>query len=171
MLIVTPIHLHAEHTCFALRNGANVLCEKPLAGTLIDALAMHEAQREASERGGPFTAIGYQWSFSQAVQSLKRAILSGSLGRPVRMRTMVHQPRPIGYFRRNDWAGRIRTPDGHSVFDSPVNNASAHFLHNMFYLLGATRETSATPAWVQAELYRANAIENYDTAALRCRTQ
>jgi hypothetical protein len=84
---------------------------------------------------------------------------------------MVSLPRPMAYFRRNDWAGRIRTADGHGVFDSPVNNAAAHFLHNMFYLLGPTRESSAMPAWVQAELYRANAIENYDTAAIRCQTQ
>jgi hypothetical protein len=40
----------------------------------------------------------------------------------------------------------------------------------MFYLLGATRETSAMPAVVQAELYRANDIENFDTAAIRCHT-
>jgi hypothetical protein len=40
----------------------------------------------------------------------------------------------------------------------------------MLYLLGATRETSAAPAVVQAELYRANAIENFDTAAIRCHT-
>jgi predicted dehydrogenase len=105
------------------------------------------------------------------VQSLKRDIMAGVLGRPLRMRTLAYQPRPLGYFRRNDWAGRIRTADGRAVFDSPVNNAAAHFLHNMFYLLGATRESSAMPAWVQAELYRANPIENYDTAALRCQTQ
>jgi hypothetical protein len=56
------------------------------------------------------------------------------------------------------------------VLDSPVNNATAHYLHNCFYVLGPTRETSARPVDVQAELYRANDIENYDTAALRCRT-
>src|SRR5215217_3581971 len=36
MLIVTPIHLHAAQTCLALARGANVLCEKPIAGTLAD---------------------------------------------------------------------------------------------------------------------------------------
>ena len=39
----------------------------------------------------------------------------------------------------------------------------------MFYLLGETRETSAMPVSVQAELYRANDIENYDTTALRAK--
>jgi predicted dehydrogenase len=166
MLIVTPIHLHAAQTCFALQNGANVLCEKPIAGTLRDALRMAETQAASKQ----FAAIGYQWSFSQAVQSLKRDIMEGVLGRPIRMKSIALHPRPMAYFRRNDWAGRLYSADGAGIFDSPANNATAHFLHNMFYLLGPTRETSAMPATVQAELYRANAIENFDTAAIRCHT-
>src|SRR5437764_3027204 len=62
MMIVTPIHVHAPQTCFALQRGANVLCEKPLAGTMHDAMKMLEASR-ASKR---FAAIGYPWSFSAA---------------------------------------------------------------------------------------------------------
>jgi predicted dehydrogenase len=167
MLIVTPIHLHAEQTLFALRHGAHVLCEKPLAGCLEDALKVVDAQRTA--RG--FAAIGYQWSFSQAVGALKRDIQAGVLGRPVRLKTIVLFPRPISYFTRNDWAGKTVTTDGRGVFDSPVNNAAAHYLHNMFYVLGPCTDSSAVPACVQAELYRANAIDNYDTAALRCTTR
>lgn len=166
MLIVTPIHLHAAQTCFALQHGANVLCEKPVAGTLHD--AMHMAQTQADAKG--FAAIGYQWSFSQAIQSLKRDVIDGVLGKPIRLKAMACLPRPTAYFHRNDWAGRMHTDDGQGIFDSPANNAAAHFLHNMFYVLGATRESSATPATVQAELYRANEIENYDTAAIRCVT-
>jgi predicted dehydrogenase len=125
---------------------------------------MMEAQKESTA----FAAIGFQWSFSHAIQSLKRDIMEGVLGRPVRLSTLVLWPRPMQYFQRNDWAGKIRMPDGAGVFDSPVNNATAHFLHNMLYILGRTRETSATPLTLQSELYRANEIENYDTAALRC---
>jgi hypothetical protein len=79
-------------------------------------------------------------------------------------------PRGRDYYRRNGWAGRVTTDNGEHVYDSPLNNAAAHYLHNMLYVLGPTRETSAWPAEVQAELYRANEIESYDTAALRCRT-
>src|SRR6476659_8405646 len=62
MLLVTPIHLHASQTCFALKHGANVLCEKPVAGTIADAVKMAETQAMVKS----FAAIGYQWSFSQA---------------------------------------------------------------------------------------------------------
>lgn len=165
-MIVTPIHLHPSQTVYAMRQGANVLCEKPLGGSLRDARIMLDTQQAT----GKFAAIGFQWSFSAAIQSLKADIMRGLFGKPVRMRTLVFFPRPRTYFHRNDWAGRITTTEGELVLDSPVNNATSHYLHNMFYLLGSTRQGSALPATVQAELYRANEIENYDTAALRCRT-
>jgi len=38
--ICLPTHLHREYTCMALRSGAHVLCEKPLALTMEDCEAM-----------------------------------------------------------------------------------------------------------------------------------
>lgn len=170
VMLVTPIHLHAPQTCLSLQQpGVSVLCEKPLAGSLADARRVLAAEQRAG--AGRFVAVGYQWSFSDAVAALKNDVMTGALGRPLRLRTMVSFPRPLSYFKRNDWAGRLRTPAGEDVLDSPVNNATAHYLHNMLYVLGASREHSVTPATVQAELYRANEIENYDTAALRCVTE
>jgi len=40
----------------------------------------------------------------------------------------------------------------------------------MLYVLGDTTERSARPVEVKAEMYRANRIECYDTAAARIRT-
>ncbi|HEY7090430.1 MAG TPA: Gfo/Idh/MocA family oxidoreductase [Tepidisphaeraceae bacterium] len=165
VMMATPIHLHAPHTCFALERGSNVLCEKPLAATVRDARKMVATEQLAHR----FVAIGYQWSFSKAVQNLKRDIMAGHFGAPKLLKSLVFFPRGLDYFTRNDWVGRIKTDGGQAVFDSPANNAAAHYLHNMLYLLGPTRETSAMPVTVQAELYRANQIENYDTAAIRCK--
>jgi predicted dehydrogenase len=166
VMIVTPIHLHAPQTALALARGSNVLCEKPLGATLEDARRMYLA-RQAAPR---MVAIGYQWSFSRAIQLLKDDVMAGRLGRPVRLRSLACIPRGLRYFARNGWAGRLRTADGAAVFDSPINNATAHFLHNMFYVLGPQRHLSAMPASVEAELYRVNDIESCDTAAIRCRT-
>lgn len=165
-IISTPIHWHVPLIRAALAHGSHVLCEKPLTAVIQDACGL----RNAAAASPQFVAIGYQWSFSDAIQALKQDIMAGNLGRPLRLKTKVFWPRPVDYFRRNSWAGRLKTDDGHWVLDSIVNNATAHYLHNMFYVLGATRETSAWPADVQAELYRANAIESYDAAALRCHT-
>jgi predicted dehydrogenase len=161
-----PIHMHAPVTCKALANNSNVLCEKPVSGTIQEALKMSE-EEEKSER---FVAIGYQWSFSDTIQALKKDIIEGILGDPIRLKTLLLWPRPLSYYNRNNWAGRKKV-DQKWVLDSPVQNATAHYLHNMFYILGESREKSVKPVEVESELYRANNIENYDAAALRCVTE
>ncbi|NQU39205.1 MAG: Gfo/Idh/MocA family oxidoreductase [Lentisphaerae bacterium] len=165
-VISSPIHLHSAQIQRALAGGAHVLCEKPASGSLDEGLQALAASRAANR----FVAIGYQWSFSEAIQRLKRDLMAGRFGLPKRFRTLVLWPRMTSYYERNAWAGRQLSDDGRPVFDSPANNACAHYLHNMFYLLGPTREQSARPASVEAELYRAKPIENFDTAAIRCLT-
>ena len=101
----------------------------------------------------------------------QRDISAGRYGRPKRLRTRVYWPRDEKYYSRSSWAGRQRDQDGRPVFDSPANNACAHHLHNMFYVLGDAPQHSDWPRTVQAELYRAHPIENYDTIAFRCWTE
>jgi predicted dehydrogenase len=166
-IVSTPIQFHGEHVEQALAAGASVLCEKPVAATIQEALQM----QAAAELAPGFVAIGYQWSFAEPVLALKRDVLLGRLGRPRRLKALICWPRPESYYTRNQWAGRIALSDGRFVLDSPAHNAMAHYLHNMFYVLGATQQASSAALAVSAELYRANAIENYDTVALRCETE
>ena len=163
VILSSPIHLHCEQTCLALAHGSHVLCEKPLCATL-DHIERMIAAEKAS---GKTVTVGYQWSFSPAIQGLKADVLSGRFGRPKRFRTLAIAPRTEAYYQRNRWAGRKYTAAGDAIFDSPVNNATAHYLHNMLYVLGRTVSESSQPGKVEAELWRANAIENYDTGALR----
>lgn len=165
MIISSPIHCHAEQSIKAMEAGANVLCEKPATGSLDEA----EAMAQTSIRTGRFCAIGYQWSFSDAVTRLKKDILAGFLGMPIRFKTLVLWPRPESYYRRCDWAGKAKTADGRWVLDSPVNNACAHFWHNMLFLAGDRPESAGIIESVQGELFRAKPVETFDTAAIRCR--
>ena len=115
--------------------------------------------------------IGYQWSYSEGILALKRDIQAGRFGAPVRLKAICLWPRPRSYYRRNAWAGKLRDEaTGRWILDSPLNNALAHFLHNLLYLLGPTTESSAALARVTAEACRANPIESYDTAACRACT-
>ena len=166
VIIAAPIHLHTPFTITALEHSSNVLCEKPVAATIQETREMIHS--ETSNPG--FIGVGYQWSFSAVIQELKRDIMDGVLGKPLRFRTKILWPRTSTYYNRNTWAARIKTSSGAWVLDSPANNATAHYLHNCLYVLGKRRETSANLVDVQAELYRANQIENYDTAAIRCHT-
>ncbi|MBA3707304.1 MAG: Gfo/Idh/MocA family oxidoreductase [Planctomycetes bacterium] len=163
VVIASPIHLHAEQTCVALAHGSHVLCEKPLCSTVQDGERMMAAHRAS----GRHAAIGYQWSFSDAITALKRDIMSGRFGRPTLLKTKVLWPRTHSYYGRSPWAGAMKAKNGAWVLDSPVNNATAHYLHNALFCLGAERDSSATPESVIAELYRANDITNFDTAVLR----
>src|SRR5262249_53883140 len=43
----------------------------------------------------------------------------------------------------------------------------AHFLNLALYFLGEEEDVSAEPVSVEAELYRVNPIENYDTCSMR----
>jgi predicted dehydrogenase len=163
-VISSPIHWHVPQTLVALEHKTAVLCDKPLGATIQEA----EELIRARDRSGLWVMIGYQWSFSSAVLELKRDLLAGLFGNPIRVSALCCWPRDFGYYRRNDWAGKLRDAStGRWVLDSPANNAMAHYLHNLFFLLGPEMHQSARPRSVQAEMYRASAIESCDTAACR----
>ena len=161
-VIVSPIHFHCQHTCLALSHGSCVLCEKPLSATVQEAFRMLEA-RDKYKR---FVAIGYQWSFSNAILSLKKDIMEGLLGKPRRLKTLALKPRDSDYFSRS-WAGKKQDDKGNWILDSVANNSTSHYLHNMFYILGREINQSVNPRYVTAELYRANDIQNFDTSVIR----
>lgn len=162
-VICSPIHYHVSQTCYALEQGSHVLCEKPVGATIQDA----EKLVKVTAFSELWVMIGYQWSYSRAIQSLKQAVMNGEFGKPIRMKTLCLWPRDEAYYKRNDWAGKIWDSQGRWILDSPANNAMAHFLHNLFYTLGDKIDGCAMPSEVTAELYRVYPIENYDTVACR----
>ncbi len=166
-VIASPIHFHVPQSIACLEHGCNVLCDKPLGAVIQDADALVRA-RDASDR---WVSIGYQWSFSPAIRTLKADLAAGRWGPPRRAATLCLWPRGFDYYTRNDWAGRRRAGDGRWILDSPLNNAMAHFIHNLLYLLGPEPELSAGPVAVTAELARAYEIENADTVAVRVETE
>jgi predicted dehydrogenase len=164
-IVSSPIQFHAPQTRLALERGSRVLCEKPAAATVQEIRDMIEAR----DRAGLWVAIGFQWSFSDAVQALKADILRGRFGAAKRMKCLYMWPRDLAYYGRNDWAGKRHDAAGAWILDSPANNAMAHDLHNIFYVLGREVDGCALPIELEAELYRAYDIDNFDTAAVRIR--
>ena len=162
-VISTPPFLHSAQSEQALKNGAFVLCEKPAAPTVAEVMNMIAAE----EKYGKKIAVGYQWSYSAAVKELKRDIISGKLGKAKNLKTVISWPRNRDYYARGGgWGGRI-SKNGILILDSIASNACAHYIHNMFYILGGKIDESAAPVSVEAETLRANDIENFDTCVLR----
>jgi predicted dehydrogenase len=161
-LIPTPIHWHAEIAVSALQFGANVLVEKPLAGSLVQA----EAIQAAEARTGRWVAVGYQDFYAPSTIEIARQLAAGRLGRIRSVRWLGLWPRSAEYYRRNDWAGR-KVLHGRPVRDSPLNNAMAHYLNLALYWAAAGQGTPAVPERSEAELFRCYSIENFDTAVTR----
>ena len=160
-----PIDLHRPFTEAALAAGKAVMCEKPAAGSIDDLLAMIAAR----DRAGRPVAIGFQDLYDPAAHEVKRRLLAGVIGRPQSATLVACWPRPLAYFARNGWAGRFRR-GGVWVMDSPASNAISHFLNLTLFWLGEEPGAMAAPVAIEAELYRANDIENYDTCSLRVQT-
>ena len=163
VVISSPIQYHVPQSCIALNNGSNVLCDKPLSATVEEADELIRVR----DKSGKWVMIGYQWSYSSAIQDLKRDIQRGMFGKPKTFKALCLWPRDDTYYNRNNWAGKIKDSGGRWILDSPANNAMAHFIHNLFYLSGEEQYSSSTPEEVTAELHRVNPIETYDTAICR----
>ena len=162
-IICTPPFLHKEHSICALKHGSYVMCEKPVAPTVEDAEAMLAAEKEY----GKWIAIGYQWSFSEEIQRIKKDILCGELGRPISLKCAISWPRGLDYYSRGSgWAGRI-SKDGVMILDSIASNACAHYIHNMLFLLGDSMDTSAEVDKLEGVCLRANVIESFDTCTIK----
>ncbi len=72
VLVCTPNHLHEVHVLAALSEGANVLCERPLAMTTVGVRKLLEAQRNADR----LLMAGMNLRFRNDVQAV-RGFLSG----------------------------------------------------------------------------------------------
>jgi len=165
VIVPTPIHLHARMTIALLRAGVDVLVEKPLAATAVEV----DAIMQAMESTGRMVAVGFQYLHAPEVLALKQRLQEGAIGTLRRVVVHAAWPRSHAYYTRNAWAGRLRVGEDW-VLDSPVSNAMSHFLMVMLFLAGRTESEVAQPARLGAELYRAQAIESFDTAVIHLET-
>ena len=162
-VISSPPQYHVKQTLIALQSGSNVLVDKPVG---VGQESVDNLIRVSGETG-KWVEVGYQWTFSDPIQELKRDILDGVYGDPIKGKAICLWPRDFDYYNRNSWAGKIRDNKGNPVYDSPVNNACAHFLHNLLFVFGDKMDRSAMPGRLTCERYRANNIDNFDTISLR----
>jgi len=168
MLVVpTPISLHAEMHRAGVERGIAVYLEKPPTldhRELTQMIATEQAAKQA-------TLVGFNFIIERARLALKQRLLAGEFGALREVRLLTRGPRPVSYFARNNWAGRLLALDGGVVLDSCFGNAMAHFVHNVLFWAGGPDLMSwGQPATVRAELYRAHAIEGADTFFVESRT-
>lgn len=162
----TPIHLHAEITQQCLAAGYPVWMEKPPVATIQDLDALHVA----AEQAGLPVAVCFNSLYSFRMQQLKSELIAGVYGRIERIKSLGAWVRTDAYFNRNDWGGALKKGD-QWILDGDINNPLAHVVCNGLFLGGNAQAKLANPVSVEAELYRANAIESEDTSAIRILTE
>ena len=74
--ICTPNNSHAEIAIEALKAGKHVICEKPLAGTLAESVAMAKAARASNAT----TMVAFNYRRTPAVALAKKFIDEGKIG-------------------------------------------------------------------------------------------
>lgn len=88
--IVTPGDSHAEIAIAALDAGKHVLCEKPLANTVDDAVRMADAAARAA-REGVRSMVGFTYRRVPAVTFLRDLIADGAVGKVQAVRAAYRQ--------------------------------------------------------------------------------
>lgn len=105
--IATPNILHAPIALAAIAVGKPVYCEKPLAATLAEALAM----TEAAEAAGVATQVGFTYLHNPMVAYARALIASGEIGEVTTVRVihaedfMASPQAPYGWRCEPDNAG------------------------------------------------------------------
>jgi phthalate 4,5-cis-dihydrodiol dehydrogenase len=92
--ISTPNTLHAEHVVTAARHGKHVICEKPMAVTLVEC----DRMLRAVEDNGVKFLQGHSKIYGAPIRAMEEIVRSGRLGRVVQIQT----------FNFNDWLQRPR---------------------------------------------------------------
>lgn len=98
--VCTPNFTHGEITVYALEHGLHVLCEKPMATSLEQCVAM----AEAAEKSGKLLFIGQNQRLLPAHQMARKMITDGKIGRVLTMRTSFGHAGPESWANtKNPW--------------------------------------------------------------------
>jgi len=128
-----PTFLHAPIAIAALERGLHVLCEKPIARTPEEAAAMVAA----AQRAGRVLDVAFNRRQRNDVQTLRRFIEKGRLGKP--------------YYTKAWWLRRSGIPTLGSWFTGretagggPLIDLGVHILDYALFLLGQPKVTTVS---------------------------
>jgi predicted dehydrogenase len=146
--ICTPPALHVTQILGALGAGKEVVCEKPLAGSLAEIDRVIAAERGAAGRVMPV----FQYRFGDGLQKTKRIIDMGIAGKPYLGTVETAWKRTPAYYE-TPWRGRLASELGGVLLTHAIHS---HDL--MTHLLGPVASVFARTAT------RVNLVEVEDCA-------
>lgn len=153
--ICTPNGLHAEHTIQALKGDCHVLCEKPMATTVVDAEKMIDASLKANKR----LFIVKQNRFNPPVEAVKQALEDEKLGEIHNVQLSCFWNRNHAYYKNSDWKGTQKL-DGGTLYTQ-----FSHFIDLLYYFFGDISEAFG----FSGNFQHADDIEFEDTGVVAIR--
>ncbi len=151
--ICTPPMIHKPQVLAALAAGKNVVCEKPLVGSLADVDDVIAAEKTARGRVMPI----FQYRWGTGFQKALRIVRGGFAGKPYAATAETHWKRAADYYSV-PWRGRYDTELGGVLLTQAIH------LHDMLCeLMGPIASLSAYTAT------RVNPIEVEDCASAALR--
>lgn len=156
--ICTPTPTHRELVEAAAKRGIDTFCEKPLAGSLGDALAAAEAIDEAGIR----FMVGHVLRFFPVYERIKATVDAGGIGDPgvVRARRLSHFP---DWGHENWYANR--TKSGGALVDLAIHDFD--FLRWVFGPVDRVfaRSDGSREEWTHATLRFESGVVGYVEAS------
>ena len=128
--ICSPNGLHSEHTIKSLQKDFHVLCEKPMATSVVDAEKMINASLNANRR----LFIVKQNRFNPPVQAVKKALEEQRFGKINSVQLNCFWNRNPNYYESSDWKGTLQL-DGGTLFTQ-----FSHFIDLLYFFFGDISE-------------------------------
>ncbi len=122
-----PHPYHADTTITALKAGAHVLVEKPLASSLEDC----DAMIKTSGKTGLTIGTICQRRFYEPCQRIRQAIDSGKIGKPVLGTVNMYGWRDKAYYDSDPWRGTWKNEGG-----GVLVNQAPHQLDLLLWYMG-----------------------------------
>ena len=144
IVVCTPNYLHASMCIEALRNKKHVLCEKPLATTVEQALRMVEVSKQT----GMKLKCGFNLRYHPGIQKAKEWIDNGAIGKLMYTRLRYGMTGRPGYDL--EWRAKPEFSGGGELMDQGV-----HALDLSRWVLGEFSEVCcflSTSYWTKSDV-------------------
>lgn len=152
--ICLPPHLHAATAIQALQAGHHVVCEKPLAESVIAGEQMEQSARQAQRILTPI----FQYRFGHALSQLRALVRADLTGVPIVGALETHWNRGADYYSV-PWRGTWEHERGGAIL--------CHAIHVHDLVMQFFGQVTAVSAMLET---RVNPIETEDCGALHFRT-
>lgn len=134
VIVATPHRQHKEFCIAAIQSGIHVICEKPMATNVTDAIVMLDA---AKSHGVHLTVMS-QTRFEPSYRRVKQLLDSGELGEIYRCSITETFWRSDSYYRSADWRGTWAGEGG-----GVLMNQAPHVIDRYIWLCGTPDEVTA----------------------------